>query len=204
LFVEVFLVGLLAGISPGPDFFIVMKNSLGFGSRVGIATALGIAAALIIHISYTILGFAFIIQQSPTLFHIIQFAGALYLIWLGWNALKSSAAETNLEMEKEKGRKKIMQGFRDGFLCNVLNPKATLFFLSIFSQFLHPDTSNAVRWIYGAEIILAVALWFTLLSVVISSARFKALYNKYRIWFDRLLGLTLLYFALRIIFSFVT
>lgn len=203
MFVEVFLVGILAGISPGPDFFVVMKNSLSFGARVGAATALGIASALIIHIAYTVFGFAFLLQQHPGLFYAVQLMGALYLIWLGYGALTASSGEENVAVEKAVGRKKTMHGFRDGFLCNVLNPKAALFFLSVFSQFLTPDTSSAVRWIYGAEIVVAVALWFTALSLLISSAKFRAFYGKYRVWFDRLLGIVLLYFALRIIFSFL-
>jgi len=91
MFVEVFLVGILAGISPGPDFFVVMKNSLNFGVRVGVATAIGIACALIVHIAYTVMGFAFLLQQSAGLFYAIQLAGALYLLWLGFGALTAAS-----------------------------------------------------------------------------------------------------------------
>jgi threonine/homoserine/homoserine lactone efflux protein len=92
MYLEVFIVGLLVGIAPGPDFVVVMKNSLGYGRSAGRATALGIASALVIHVSYTILGFAFILQHYPTLFHLIQLAGAGYLVWLGWHALRSRPA----------------------------------------------------------------------------------------------------------------
>ncbi|WP_286884988.1 LysE family translocator [Aneurinibacillus sp. UBA3580] len=203
MFVEVFLVGILAGISPGPDFFVVMKNSLNFGVRVGVATAIGIACALIVHIAYTVMGFAFLLQQSAGLFYAIQLAGALYLLWLGFGALTAASGGETFTAGTLAEKKRTLQGFRDGFLCNVLNPKAALFFLSVFSQFLTPDTSSAVRWIYGIEIIVAVALWFVTLSFLVSSARFRKFYERYRVWFDRLLGAVLLYFALRIIFTFV-
>lgn len=91
MYTQIFLVGLLAAMSPGPDFFIVMKNSLGFGSRVGIATAFGICLALVVHITYTIFGFAFILQKYPVVFILIQLLGAAYLIWLGWHAIQSTS-----------------------------------------------------------------------------------------------------------------
>jgi threonine/homoserine/homoserine lactone efflux protein len=83
MYIEVFLVGLLAGMSPGPDFFVVLRNSLRFGRHIGVATAIGIGSALMIHITYTVLGFAFLLHQHPALFRLVQGLGALYLFWLG-------------------------------------------------------------------------------------------------------------------------
>lgn len=65
MFIEVFLVGILAGMSPGSDFFVVMRNSLGYSRKAGVATALGIGLALTIHVSYTIWGFLLIFQKKP-------------------------------------------------------------------------------------------------------------------------------------------
>jgi RhtB (resistance to homoserine/threonine) family protein len=205
MYFEVFLVGLLAGISPGPDFVVVLKNSLGFGRRAGKATAFGIAAALIFHVSYTVLGFALILHKLPGLFRFIQVLGATYLIWLGWNGLRSRGSDlkedNGVTGEAFLGDKNFGEGFRDGFLCNLLNPKAPLFFLSIFAQFLTAGTPGWVRWIYGLETIMAVGGWFILLSFIITSLRFRRVYGRYRHWFDRALGLVLLFFAIRILGS---
>ncbi|MFY0545001.1 LysE family translocator [Brevibacillus sp. H7] len=203
MYLEVFLIGILAGLSPGPDFFIVMKNSLGFGCRIGIATALGVAFALFIHITYTILGFTYILEKVPSIFLAMKLMGSLYLLWLGFQAIRSTPqnghSETNYQ--KTNGNKTFMQGFREGFLCNVLNPKAALFFLSIFSQFISTDTGNWVRWIYGLEIVFAVGLWFISLSAVISYQKFRDFYGRYHYWFDRCLGGILIYFAVVIVAS---
>ncbi|HEX3031019.1 MAG TPA: LysE family transporter, partial [Bacillota bacterium] len=108
--------------------------------------------------------------------------------------------ELNLELtEAAEDRKTFLQGFNNGFLCNILNPKAFLFFLSIFSQFLTPTTPGWVKWLYGLEIGLAVGGWFTILSIMISSRFFKETYQKVRSWIDRLLGGLLLYYAYRIL-----
>lgn len=200
MFIEVFLVGVLAALSPGPDFVVVMKNSLGIGRKYGIATALGIASALIVHITYTILGFSIILEKYPVIFNVIKIIGAAYLLWLGWQGIRSKAQSESL---KDIGIQRLLKpstilGFREGFLCNVLNPKSALFFLSVFSQFIGNNTPNWMRWIYGGEIILAVGLWFILLAILISNNYFKKMYQQYMHWFDRGLGIILIIFAVTI------
>ncbi|UOF89647.1 LysE family transporter [Fodinisporobacter ferrooxydans] len=200
MYVEIFLIGVLAAISPGPDFVVVMKNSLGIGRKYGIATALGIASALIVHVTYTILGFTIIIKKFPSLFNIIKLAGAIYLLWLGYKGIRSKAqSESSNEISiEQKLKPSIREGFREGFLCNLLNPKAPLFFLSVFSQFLGHNTSDWVRWVYGGETIFAIGLWFVSLAVLISNNYFRNMYQKYMHWFDRGLGVVLIVFAVTI------
>ncbi|MED1567417.1 LysE family translocator [Bacillus paramycoides] len=147
MYVEVFFIGILAALSPGPDFVIVMKNSLGIGRKYGIATALGIASALIVHVAYTVLGFTIILEKWPVVFNIIKLLGAIYLLWLGWKGIRSKAlTETSNDLHvQQSSNRPIGLGFREGFLCNLLNPKAPLFFLSIFSQFIGHNTPNWMR-----------------------------------------------------------
>lgn len=200
MFAEVFVVGLLAGISPGPDFVVVMRNSLGYGGRVGMATAIGIGFALLIHVSYTVFGYSVVLASHPQLFSIIQGVGAAYLAWLGVGSLRTQANEqdTPAVAGVPVDNRNIWQGFREGFLCNALNPKSALFFLSIFSQFLSPGMPEWIKWIYGLEVVLAVGLWFTALSWLISSERFRQVYYRHKMAISRLLGITLLYLAIRI------
>ncbi|MFF5994890.1 LysE family transporter [Lysinibacillus sp. KU-BSD001] len=200
MYIEVFLVGILAALSPGPDFIVVMKNSLGAGRKYGIATALGIASALIVHITYTLLGFTIILEKIPVVFNVIKLTGATYLLWLGWQGIRSQA---RLENSNGKSidrllKQSVIRCFREGFLCNVLNPKSALFFLSIFSQFIGPNTSKWMGWIYGGEIIVAVGLWFILLAILISNSFFRKVYQQYMHWFDRVLGIILIIFAVTI------
>lgn len=201
MFLEIFLIGILAGMSPGPDFFIVMKNSLGYGKKIGIASAIGIATALLIHVSYTIFGLALVLQNHMYIFKVIQFLGAGYLAYLGILAIIStfSGNEMNFEYSETVCEgKTFMQGFKNGFLCNILNPKTLLFFLSVFSQFITSDTPRWVEWVYGLEIVVAVGGWFIFLSVMVSSKFFSQIYKKCRKWLDRFFGALLLYFSYKI------
>lgn len=204
MYFEIFLIGILAGMSPGPDFFVVMRNSLGYGKRVGITTALGISLALIIHVTYTILGFSLIIQSYPQIFFGIQVLGALYLIWLGVNAIRSVPSSNDSagnDDEVQCGTKTGYQGFIDGFICNILNPKASLFFLGIFSQFLGPEVTSLIKWVYGLEIVCSVGIWFITLSIIINSQHIRSFYQNKQHYIDKILGLVLLYLGLRIVFS---
>ena len=201
MFLEVFLIGILAGISPGPDFFIVRKNSREHGKKIGIASALGIGAALLIHASYTILGLAIVIQTYVYVFKLIQILGACYLAYLGIQAIISTVSGKDVEFEHGNtgvSDKTFLQGFNNGFLCNILNPKAFLFFLSVFSQFISPETPHWMAWVYGLEVVVAVAGWFVILSMLASANRFQRVYNQCRKWLDRFFGGLLLYFAYKI------
>ncbi|MBU3217368.1 LysE family translocator (plasmid) [Clostridium estertheticum] len=198
MFLQIFLIGILAGLSPGSDFFIVMKNSLGYGKKIGIASAIGVGTALIIHASYTILGLALILQKYIYVFKFIQISGACYLAFLGIQAIIStfSLKGENFESSETVSESKtFLQGFKNGFLCNILNPKTFLFFLSIFSQFITSNTPIWVECIYGLEIVLTIGGWFVFLSVMISTKFFCRIYKKCRKWLDRFFGGLLLYFA---------
>lgn len=201
IFLQIFFIGLLAGMSPGPDFFIVMKNSLGYGKKIGIASAIGVGSALLIHASYTILGLALILQKYIYVFKCIQILGACYLTYLGMQSIISTLSSKEVNFESSVivyDSKTFLEGFKNGFFCNILNPKAFLFFLSIFSQFINSNTPKLVEWLYGLEVVLAVGGWFVILSIIISSKLFNQFYRKCRKWLDRFFGGLLLYFAYKI------
>jgi RhtB (resistance to homoserine/threonine) family protein len=206
MFVEVFLFGLLAGISPGPDFIVVTKNSIGHGKYIGIASALGVAVALAIHATYSILGLFYILINYSLLFKIVQLTGAAYLAYLGivsiWSTFKKNKDEFPF-LKGDNTPKSFLSGFRDGFLCNILNPKAYVFFLSIFSQFMSPTTPIWVEWIYATEVVVVIGSWFVFVSVAISTSYFSNVYSKARKWIDRCLGSMLLFFAGKIATSVV-
>lgn len=216
MYFQVFLVALLAAVSPGPDFFIVMKNSLGYGRYVGAASAIGIGSALGIHAAYTILGLGVIIRDAVVLFKAIQIAGAAYLAYLGVSAIvasfKTGGAGIDFGTGREADRagaaaavpaKSLAGGFRDGFLTNLLNPKAVVFFLSIFSQFIGADTPSWARWVYGAEVVVAVGGWFVFLAFGVSTGAVRGLYERGRAWIDRFFGVVLVALAGKIVASAV-
>lgn len=168
------LLGILIVISPGADFVLVLKNSLNQGRKAGIYTALGISMAICIHIAYSLLGISYLISQYQWLYDIIRYAGSAYLIYLGVKGLISSSAKVD-SLEGNKQTIKASQYFSQGFLCNALNPKTMLFFLSIFSQVISPDHANqSFALIYGGYMILLHAIWFSVVALLFTSKRLQA------------------------------
>ena len=175
-----------AVISPGPDFAMVSRNSLLLSRRTGVLTALGIAAGVCIHVSYTLLGVGLLIQQSLWLFNLIKLAGAAYLIFLGIKMLRAQPA-TGEEMASQPALSSL-GALRTGFLTNVLNPKTTIFIVSLFMQVVQPQTPLAVQLGYGAFIVLAHALWFSAVALFFSSASVRSRLLAVRHWIDQIFG----------------
>src|SRR5665648_995706 len=130
------LLNLLAAISPGPDFVVTVRNSLCYSQRAGIFTALGISLALCVHLFYCAAGIGYIISTSVVLFSILKLLGAAYLIYLGVSSFIAKGSRIDLAEERTGTDLTRLKAFRMGFLTNVLNPNATLFFLSLFTLVL--------------------------------------------------------------------
>jgi len=164
------VLGLLIVISPGADFVLVLKNSVNQGRQAGIWTAIGVSLAICVHISYSMFGISYLISQNEQLFDMIRYAGAAYLIYLGLKGILSA----DNKLAPMKGAKQITSVWRylaQGFLCNVLNPKTMLFFLSIFSQVISPDAENQhVALGYGLYMIVLHGLWFGVVAMLFTSS----------------------------------
>ena len=130
--IAIAIITLLAVISPGADFALVSRNSYLYGRKQGIYTAYGFACAVWIHISYSVLGLSFLKHYIPNLLHIIQYIGALYLMYIGYKTFTQQQISDHATHTLLRPR----QAFIQGFLGNSLNPKTTLFVMSIFAQLL--------------------------------------------------------------------
>lgn len=162
------MVALLAAMSPGPDFLVVAKNSISHSRKIGMYTALGVALGCCVHVGYVLVGLGFVISRSVLLFSVIKFAGAVYLVYLGV-MLMTSKEESEVHVAQEaSSQKSSYEAFKEGLLTNVLNPKATLFFLSVFSQFVSPALPISVRASLGLETVAVVGLWFVVLAAVLT------------------------------------
>jgi RhtB (resistance to homoserine/threonine) family protein len=186
-------VSLLAAMSPGPDFALVAKNSLTGSFRRGLLTALGVGAALLIHATYCLLGIAVVIYESPLLFNVVKYMGAAYLFYLGIVLLK----------EKPSAGRKISDGkpvkhrpFVSGLVCNLLNPKATLFVLSLFTQFIDPGMRFLEKMAFGSVIAVVTFLWFALLSYLISHKHLQKHFARFQVTISKTMGIALCLLAL--------
>ncbi len=183
--ISIGLIALMAAMSPGPDFAMVVKNCIRGRFRDGFLTSIGIASALLIHVTYCLLGVALVIYKTPALFHFIKYVGATYLFYLGVMMLKEKITNEKVTDLAQKVHAKKHHPFLNGFLTNLLNPKATFFILSLFTQFIDPMMSVFEKAVLGIEIAVIKFIWFVLLSYLITHhvlqkhfVRFKKIITK--------------------------
>lgn len=201
-FLTVALIHLLAVASPGPDFAIVVRESVGFGRRAGVFTAAGVGAGIFVHVFYSLLGIGLIVSQSIVLFNALKWLAAAYLLYIGIKALRAKPADPHrLDPDKTAGERSPRGAFVTGFVTNALNPKATLFFLSLFTVVINPHTPLLVQAGYGIYLAVATGLWFCLVAMLFSQQRVRAGFARMGHWFDRLMGVVLVGLGIKLAFT---
>lgn len=188
----VFTLGL---ISPGPDFSIVLKNSLSGGRREGLLTTLGIVCGLLFHLSYCIFGLKALLQIFSSIVVWIRILGGFYLVYLGYKSF--SAPLTAGEVSKSDPSTK-RSWFVEGLLTNVLNPKAAMFFISIYSAVLL-NHSVYVAGVLGLMMMSLALTWFSLVSYLCSTGTMTRKFYLHEKLFNQTLGFVLVLFGLSIL-----
>ncbi|MEV5183194.1 LysE family transporter [Streptomyces werraensis] len=165
------LITVLAVIAPGADFAMVVRNSYLYGRRTGLLGAAGVAAGVLVHVTYTMLGVGLLIASSAFLFTVVKLTGAAYLVYIGVRTFRTRA-EVTVDLEHRTGLTPLA-ALRTGFLTNVLNPKTTLFVVSTFAQVVGPGTPPLQQAGYGLFMSLAHLLWFAAVALFFSHDRMR-------------------------------
>lgn len=229
-------------IMPGPDFALILKTSLAAGRRASRAVAFGIAAGLCVHTLAAILGISALIARSVTLFEVLKYVGAAYLLWLGIMALRARPLVSTARDGREAGRlapcpvrgtqaeagetgampaagtavaapvvgtaatPAVGAGFRhffwQGLLTNVLNPKAVVIFLTVLPQFIDPHVPVIPQFLLLGGILALLALfWYVFLAAFLDRVGKYFQSPIFRRRLERLTGLFLLSFGIRLALS---
>jgi RhtB (resistance to homoserine/threonine) family protein len=196
------VLNLMAAISPGPDFILTIRNSMLYSRRTGIYTGMGIALGLCIHLFYCAAGVGYLISRSVMLFSIIKFLGAGYLIYIGVSSILSRGSFNSTVEEKSTTELSRTDALKMGFLTNVLNPKATLFFLSLFTFVINPKTPLYIVLIISLIIVVTALTWFTIVSVFFTQKRVQENFLKYGNIINRLFGGLLIAIGIKIVLTF--
>lgn len=208
-FIEFTIAYAVCVISPGPDFALVVRNSVMYSRKTGMFTALGTSLGLIFHATYTLIGIALLIQQSEWGFTIIKVLGACYLAYLGLSSFfQKSKAFEDLGKIEERAKTDVVveeltpqQAVRIGFLTDALNPFCMVFFISVFALVLDANATAPVKIFFGFEIFSLALIWFLGVAWFFSNQHIRQQFAKLGMWFGRLTGSVLIYFGLRLAFA---
>lgn len=202
-FLALALIHFLALISPGPDFIMITRQSLSYSKRAGVLTAAGLGCGMFLHVTYCLLGIGIVISKSILLYNAIKWLGALYLFWIGLQALFSRRKnEGAIEIENlTRAQKSSWAHWRVGFLTNALNPKATIFVLAVFTQFIDPSTPFLIQSLYGAYMATSTFLWFAFVANLFSLTMIQNAYLKARGVIEKTMGAILITLSMKLALS---
>ena len=186
------LIHLVALVSPGPDFVVACRNSLLYSRTIGIYTAVGFGLGICVHISYAVFGLSWLIANNELIFTVIQYLGAFYLMFIGIQSLRSFQSQIGQEPATASSRISPFRAVRIGFITNVLNPKATLFFLSLFSTMLNPTVGELTLVVIALLLVVTTILWFSLVALLISHPRFTSALKRYEKTIHQFFGVLLI------------
>lgn len=191
------LVTILAVISPGADFALVTRNSYLFGRMLGLLTACGIASGVWVHISYSLIALSFLQSNIPSLLKIIQYIGATYLIYIGYKTFTQEKVSFNAENISISA----FHAFKQGVLTNSLNPKTTLFVISLFSQITRSENNVLHLLSYGIFISFSHLVWFLMIAYFCSAPTIRNQILAKQVVINRIIGSILSGLGLSLFFS---
>ena len=197
------VVHVLAALSPGPDIALMTRQSLVHGRAAGIWTSMGISLGLSIHIVYSIAGLAAVIVHTAQWMALFKIAGGCYLVFLGICGLRSSPNQAGNEHHatEPETHRSAHRFLVTGFFCNALNPKAVVYFLSLFTVVLSPEMPLPTLVIYGGWIMLLQMTCFTTLACLFTHASIHARFVRTGHWIDRVFGATMIALGIKVLTS---
>ncbi len=184
-------------ISPGPDFFMVLRNSLAFGRKAGVISALGIATGCFFSFTILICGLKFLFGYKLIRIGLSLFCGS-YLIYLGFMSIKSKSHHYQVNYEHANSEK-MRTYFRNGLFTNVFNPKLYTISGAIltYTEQQHPTITTNIGIIIGNAII--VFAWFGSVALLLSHPKIQKAYFNREVLINRILGFILIVVGSRVI-----
>lgn len=187
----------VAMMSPGPDMMLLVKYSTARERLYAFACILGIFTGVLFHVSLSILGIAAMIAASATLFTLVKIAGAIYLIYIGIQSLRSTGGVRfqTAEVSSSPATQTWRLPYRDGLLCNLLNPKVTLFMLAVFTQVIDPSTPASEKVIYGLFIAFQSIVVWSLFVLLVRTRWVLSFLQQFQQAINRTVGVVLIAFG---------
>lgn len=207
ILLPVVLAHLLALLSPGPDFFLLVKTSLRHQAGVALCAALGIALGNAIYIALCLVGVGALLSQSAPLMLGLKLAGGLFLMWLGWKALRAKRSDYAAlavavqTAESPRTRGAFVRALASGLASALLNPKNLLFYLSLFTVVLTPQVGLGVKLGLGVWMTSLVLVWDAAIVLLLTQASVRQRFSRMAYVLDKLTGLVLGAIGGRIVFS---
>ena len=200
IFLTIAVLHLFAVASPGPDFILVSRQCLRYGRRIAIWTSLGIAIGILFHVALSLTGLSILLQNQPDLFWYIKLLASLYIGYLGIVSLVSKSSNKLVEDATGQAGNQL-RSVTTGLLTNVLNPKALIFFITVFAVAINKETGIFIKSLLGIYMSVATFIWFTLVSILLTNKKAIERFKKAIPLLEKVTGFFLLLIAIQILFQ---
>ncbi len=199
LFITVALLHLFAVASPGPDFFLIARQSTLYGRDISIWASLGISIGILMHSFLSIAGIYVLLSLYPDFIFYMKIIASLYIASIG---VRTLLVNNQIEISSLSDQKNITatKSFVMGFFTNALNPKAFLFFIMVFSLISNTNPSNETKILLGVYMAVATFIWFTLISISFSKISKGEFIKKNLPYLEKIIGVILILIALQILY----
>ena len=184
----------MGAISPGPSLAVVLRNTISGGRTQGVMTGIGHGLGFSIYAFIAVMGLSSLLFANEDIFHLLQWSGALVLIWLGFAMITHNQPVLSKENEGSGYR-----GFLEGFLIAFLNPKILVFLVAVFSQFINPDITNTGRLIMAMMAGIIDTTWYVLVAALLAGTSIVDKLRLNAVIIDRSIGIVLLMLAILLI-----
>ncbi|MBU9812042.1 threonine export protein RhtC [Rahnella sp. C60] len=201
LFLTVAMVHLIALMSPGPDFFFVSQTAASRSRKEAMMGVIGITLGVLVWAAVALMGLHLILQKMAWLHQIITVGGGLYLCWMGWQLLKSARAKKQNGDETPVALPARGRTFMRGLLTNLSNPKAVIYFGSVFSMFVGDSVSGGERLGIFLLIVVETLAWFSLVALVFALPKMRRGYQRLAKWIDGVAGVVFAGFGVALIMN---
>ena len=194
-------ISVLVILAPGPDTVIVTKNALLHGRRAALGSAVGVNVGLAVWTTAAAVGIAALIRESAVAFTVVKVAGAVYLTWLGFQALRAARHRSGAELDGEAGQPRFgwRAGFRQGLLSDLGNPKIAVFFTTLLPQFVSSHHAVLLPYLLLGAIFVAITLIWLLAYAMMAVSLAEVLRRpSVKAALDRVSGIVLIGLGVRI------
>jgi threonine efflux protein len=193
------LVQLLALVIPGPDFLFVSQTAASRSRRQAMAGVVGIALGVAVWAALALLGLQLVLERMAWLQRAIAVAGALYLLYLGVQLLRSARRPAGTVLPGARVAPDAWRSLRSGLLTNLSNPKAIVYFGSVFSLLVDAHDGAGMRWGIWCLVVGETLAWFALVAACFGLPPVRRAYLRLARWIDAVAGAAFMLFGLRLL-----
>ena len=187
----------MGAISPGPSLAVILRVTLSQAPLHGMVAAITHGLGIGFWALLTMQGLAVLVTEHPSAFHLLSVAGGLYLAWLGVKSIRYAGKGSDIDAVAVQSS--YWESARDGLFVALMNPKAGLFFLALFSQYVQAEMAVMVKLQLWATVVVIDGGWYVLVALLLAGGPVLAWLRRHRVWVDRAMGCLLILLALKVI-----